>query len=150
VTTGGAGDGSDGLQKRTVLEGLDLLMRSVDRLQDAVGQVLDANVKGQNTMLRVRHLLLPEEDVRCLDSSGILSPASCLRIQMPSGLNYLDRMATKYRLIVANPAGVEFNYHRNLMSPKITIHLPQGTQFSARVYAEQKVYILDDFTSGDG
>ena len=64
VTTGGAGDGGDGLQKRTVLEGLDHLVGGVD-LQNAEGQVLDANVKGQNS----RHLLLSEEDAPCLDSS---------------------------------------------------------------------------------
>ena len=45
--TGGAGDDGYGLQKRTVLEGLDGLIGGVD-LQNTEGQVLDANVKGQN------------------------------------------------------------------------------------------------------
>jgi len=45
--TGGAGDDGYGLQERTVLEGFDGLIGGVD-LQDTEGQVLDANVKGQN------------------------------------------------------------------------------------------------------
>jgi hypothetical protein len=59
-------------------------------------------------------------------------------------------MASAIILKVIKAGGVEFKYHRSLDSGAIIITLPQGTQFNARVDAAHKVYILDDFTSGDG